>query len=104
MKRMFIRLLICLLIFIGGVSYGINDEEKVINPNENANKIEVNETEPIIEVIDEDTKVIQQRDEQVEAEDTSLVYKTATFFDKVVSSFYEVGVGLIYQFVNLFFD
>lgn len=103
MQKLIIRLLIGMLIFIGGVSYGAIEEEASIKQNE-ANiydETEVSETYPLIEVGEKEEDTINQTDVD---DNESIIHTTAALFGKVVSSFYEVGVGLIYQFVDLFFD
>jgi len=92
-----------MLIFIGGVSYGSIEEEKSIIKNETEihDKIEVSETYPVIEVDEKENEPISQNNTD---DNESIIHTTAALFGKVVSSLYEVGVGFIYQFVNLFFD
>lgn len=104
MRKIIIRLILCLLIFIGGISYGVKGEANSIKPVGAVDKVEVSETGPVIEVIELEDKPVKETNEYIEADDESIIYQTATLFDKVVSSLYEVGVRLIYQFVNLFFD
>lgn len=103
MQKLIIRLFIGMLIFIGGVSYGSIEEEKSIIKNETEmhDEMEVSETYPVIEVDEKENKLMEQQDRD---DSESVIHTTAALFGKVVSSLYEVGVGFIYQFVNLFFD
>ena len=103
MQKLIIRLLIGMLIFIGGVSYGSMEDDKTVIKGETEihDKIEVSETYPVIEVDENENELIDQKDRD---DNESIIHTTAALFGKVVSSLYEVGVGFIYQFVNLFFD
>lgn len=95
MGRTVIILLLLLMVFFGGVSYGSKEpnwqEPNTIEP-------EVVETYPIIEVVESEAESIDQHEEEL------AVYRTASLFEKVVATFYDTCISIMYQFVSLFFD
>jgi len=95
MGRTVIILLLLMMVFFGGVSYGAKEPEwqrpSVVEP-------EVVETYPIIELEDSEIEPFDHQEEELG------VYRTASMFENVVSTFYDICIGIMYQFVSLFFD
>jgi|SRR5690625_4391037 len=99
MGRTVIILLLLLMVFFGGVSYG-SKEPNWQNPN--TIESEVVETYPIIEVVESEPELEPEPIDQHEEE--LAVYRTASLFEKVVATFYDTCISIMYQFVSLFFD
>jgi len=100
MMRPFVIILLLLVVFFGGVSYGANENEpqETTITEMDVEDIEVEETYPIIEIAENESEVLKKREEEEPA-----IYQTASLFEKIVTTFYEACIGIIYQFANLFF-
>jgi len=93
----FITILLLLIVFFfGGMSYGSFEREKIQKP------IVMEEIErydqKIVEFdpLEEEPIPVTKKDYPV--------HKTATFFEKIVTALYELVVQIMYNIANLFFD
>lgn len=82
-----------MMLFFGGVTYGAKNDLKT----EQADII-VEETHPIIEVEEKEIDTLEGEEEEL------AIHRTASILEKVVTTFYEGCIQLMYQFVSLFFD
>lgn len=83
------------MLFFGGVSYGSKGTDKGVSE---IIETEVTETYPVIELKETKSETMEQADEEL------VIYRTASFFEKIFTFFYDKGIGLMYRFVDLFFE
>ncbi len=97
MSRFITILLLLVICFFGGISYGSFEKDRLTS----LPKVEEEQME-VTKIIESPTLNAEQIN-LVEEEDV-LVHKTASFFEKIVSSMYELMINTLYQIANLFFD
>ncbi|MEI3613327.1 hypothetical protein [Pseudogracilibacillus sp. SO30301A] len=96
MSRFITISLLLLVFFFGGMSYGSFEKDRItVHPNKE---------EPIIEQqeIMESTPVSSETYSAQNGE--NLIHKTASFFEKIVTTAYEIVINILYAIANLFFD
>lgn len=95
MSRFITFTLLLLVFFFGGVSYGAFEK--------NNQPIETTEEEVIDEAVVIDREAYHPEPIQPE-EENYFVHRTASFFEKIVTSLYEAIIHILYGIANLFFD
>lgn len=96
MSRFITISLLLLVFFFGGMSYGSFEKDRIT--------VQPDEGEPIVEhqEIMESTPVSSETYSTQDGD--YLVHKTASFFEKVVTTGYEIVINILYAIANLFFD
>lgn len=96
MSRVITILLLLLVFFFGGMSYGSFEKNRLtVQPVEEEFVIEqasVTESPPLSSEI----YTIDESEHKV--------HRTASFFEKIVTTGYEIVINILYQIANLFFD
>lgn len=82
------------MLFFGGVTYGAKERTTTEQP---VVEVEIEETHPIIEVEEKEMDILQSEEDPV-------VNRTASVLEKIVATFYDACIQIMYQFVSLFFD
>src|SRR5690625_7288525 len=87
--RILVILLLSIMLFFGGVTYGAK-EPSIQEPT----VVDVEETYPILEVEEKEIDTQQPEEEEL------AIHRTASILEKIVTSFYEAFIHMIYQFVS----
>lgn len=97
MKRFVVVVLLLAVFFFGGMTYGNVEKQSIQEKPSEFIEIE-NEFIENVDIIPYETEVVR-----VDV-GTDRLNKTAGFFEKVVNSFYEGIITILYSIAGLFFD
>jgi len=97
MSRFITILLLLIVFFFGGMSYGSFEKDRL--KEQPAKEEQSIEQESIVDT----TAVISDTTPELEENDY-IVHRTASFFEKIVTAVYEGIITILYKIANLFFD
>ncbi|MBO1003467.1 hypothetical protein [Pseudogracilibacillus auburnensis] len=113
MTRFITVSLLLVVFFFGGMSYGAFEKERLTTKQVANEEIEqevvTEEVEPVMvkeKGIEKAAASIELETvhEPVKIEEDHTVHKTASFFEKIVTSLYEFVIQVMYKIANLFFE
>lgn|SRR5699024_6261274 len=102
--RLLTVIVLMLLLFFSGVTYGLFESAKSIEHEKTEETIEANEQEELVDeqAVEEELKELEVMTSLPETE-ISFVHKCAAFLEKICSSSYELVLKVLYYIASLFF-